>query len=387
MTNHRKVSIADLAQRSAGINHVWDALWRGESPRRIAVAVTPSEARIKQVKEEWDFELDDSAERSSLWNEKWRQGLVDELHNILARLQLPGDYCPAIAVPRFVHGQSQGITDLFGVRVAEQPDGNCYAYPLAPDPSAIDALQPRPLETSMYWGAVDWTRYARAATHGLLPFRNAVMTGPIDTANYLLGSTTLLEWVYTHPDTVHRLLEKITDVIIRMTKARLHVAGGIAHCLHFFCLRGGFDLCSEVRSLLSTDMYETFEAPYLRWIGDELGFFGAHSCGSWERTVPSVLRNPHIRAMNGQIKENDLQELCRLADGKIVLSIGPSVNVHARYTWPDMESFYRHILSTVPADQPFEVSVEEEHLPLWNRLHKELRGQECFLPEPAWIDP
>jgi len=193
--------------------------------------------------------------------------------------------------------------------------------------------------------------------------------------------------VYAHPDTVHRLLEKVTDVIVRMTRARLAAAGGIAHCLHFACMRGGFDLCSEVRSLLSRKIYEEFEAPYLRRIGQELGEFGVHSCGSWERTIPSVLENTRIRAMNGQIKENDLKELCRLANGKIALSIGPSVNVHTRYTWPDMESFYRHILSTVPDGQPFEISIEEDHLPLWNQLHKELRGHESILPEPVWADP
>ena len=208
------------------------------------------------------------------------------------------------------------------------------------------------------------------------------MTGPIDTANYLLGPTTLLEWVYTHPDTVHRLLEKITDVIVRMTRARLEAAGGVAHSLHFACLRGGFDLCSEVKSLVSRAIYEEFEAPYLRRIGEAIGAFGVHSCGSWERTIPSVLENPRIRAMNGQIKENDLEELCRLADGKIALSIGPSVNVHACHTWPDMESFYRHILKTTPDSQPFEVSVEEEHLPLWDRLHKELRDEKAACRRP-----
>ena len=96
------------------------------------------------------FDLDDSAERSERWNEQWRQGLLDELYAIAARLQLPGDYCPATAVPRFVHRQSQGIVDLFGARVEEQPDGNCFAFPLPADPSAIDAVQANALETSAY---------------------------------------------------------------------------------------------------------------------------------------------------------------------------------------------------------------------------------------------
>jgi len=66
--------------------------------------------------------------------------------------------------------------------------------------------------------------------------------------------------------------------------------------------------------------------------------------------------------------------MCDLTSGQIMLSIGPSVNVHTRYTWPDMESFYRHILEMVPSTQPFEVSVAEDDLPLWEALHQEIRG-------------
>ena len=153
MAKQRTVFIADLAEKMAGNADVWDALWRGESIGRIAVAVVPSAARLERVKEECAFDLDDSAERSERWNEQWRQGLLDELYAIAARLQLPGDYCPAAAVPRFVHRQSQGIVDLFGARVEEQPDGNCFAFPLPADPSAIDAVQANALETSAILGA------------------------------------------------------------------------------------------------------------------------------------------------------------------------------------------------------------------------------------------
>jgi len=194
MAEKHRVFIEDLAEKIAGNARVWDALWRGEGIGRIAVAVTPSPARLERVKEEYAFELDEPTERSERWTEQWRQALLDELYAIVARLQLPGDYCPAVAVPRFVHRQSQGIADVFGARVEEQPDGNCFAYPLPAVPSAIDAVEASALQASAYWGAVEWTRYARAATHDKIPFRNGVMTGPIDTANYLLGPTTLLEW-------------------------------------------------------------------------------------------------------------------------------------------------------------------------------------------------
>lgn len=355
------------------LSDVWDMLWNADSIGRIAVSVTPNAGRIESIRKRISFELDASVEKPDSWTTQWETALLDQLYDIAARIELQSDYCPSLYVPRFVHGQSQGITDLFGARVEEQFDGNFFTYPLPAAPTFIDDIEPKPLDSSVYWGAAEWTKYAQKAIDGALLITNPVMTGPIDTANYLLGSTVLMEWIYTEPDTVHRLLAKVTDTIICMVHA-LRNAGGMTHPLHFACVRGGFDMCSEVRSLLSKSVYEEFEAPYLRRIGEACGPYGIHSCGSWERTIPSAHEDSNLRAINGQIRENDLQMMCDLATGKVMLSIGPSVNVHTRFTWLDMESFYRHIIETVPDSQPFEVNLAEDDLPLWEALHQEIKG-------------
>ncbi|MHB9025370.1 MAG: uroporphyrinogen decarboxylase family protein [Armatimonadota bacterium] len=351
---------------------VWDALWNGVSPGRFAVDVNPNAERLARIKGAYRVKID---EPSGTYPDEWRQSLTDQLYTLAAKCELPGDHYPALCVPRGVHGQSQGITDLFGARVEAQPDGNYFPYPLPPDPDVIDAVVPAPIDTSMYWGAVEWVRYARAATGGALAFRHPVMTGPLDTVNYLLGTTVLLEWVYSEPETVHRLLAKVTDVLIAVIHALRAAAGGALCPGLCSCMRGGFDLCSEMRSIISLDTYEEFEAPYLRRIGEEAGDYAVHSCGSFERTIPSALRDPHCRAMNGQVRENDLALLCELTTGKITLSINPSVNLHERYTWPDSESYFCYVLSIVPSAQPLEVSMMEDDLPLWRALHREIRGE------------
>ena len=365
-------------------NPIWDALWQGHSPGRIAVCIRPAAARVAQVKERYRLDLDATVPDPGRWCEPWRQALDDQLYAMAAQMQLPGDYRPAISVPRFVHGQSQGITDLFGARVEAQPDGKYFTHPLPPDPAALASLRPRALETSLYWGAVEWTRYAHSATRGALPFRNPVMTGPIDTACYLLGPTALLEWLYTEPDAVHRLLDTIADVVIAMMGALIEAAGGCMCPSEGAAMRGGFDLCSEVRSLISAAVFEEFEAPALRRIGEALGPYGVHSCGSWERTIPGSLRDPNLRLLHGQIKENDLATLCRLAGGRVALAIGRSVNVHQRFLWPDTAGFFRHILESVPPAQPFQVVIGENDIPLWNALHREIRGTDYPWTPPMW---
>ena len=375
----RQLTCAELAVADGAHQHVWDALWRGESIGRVAVFVCPGNATIMSMRERYTFALAD-VETPRGYTEAWRQGLLDELYYLAACRSLPGDCSPALHVPRHLHGQTQGFADLFGARVEVQPDGNFFPYPLPDDPAVIDALEARPLETSRYWTAVEWLNYARAATGGLLPFHNPVMTGPLDTANYLLGSTTLLEWVYTEPEVIHRLLAKITDAIIRMLRALQAASGGFRHSMHSNCSRGGFGLCSELRALVSTGIYQEFEAPYLQQIGEQLGTFAVHSCGSWERTLPSVRTNPYLRVMNGPIKENDLPTLCEYSAGEVLLSLYHSQDVHEEYLWPDMESYYRHVLTITPADQPLEINdLPEADVALWLKLQTALRGDDTLL--------
>jgi hypothetical protein len=355
-----------LARRRAG---VWEALWNRQPIGRIAVAVNPGpDARQEAKRSLAALALPEPGVRPAAWTPAWRDALIGDLEALVAGLSMPGDAFLALNVPRFVHGQSQGICDVFGARVEPQPDGNVYVHPLPPEPRQIAAVEPRPLASSQYWGAVEYARYAQTATGGRFAIRNPVMTGPFDTANYLLGTTVLMEWVYSEPGALRALLDKVTAVIIGMARAFKAAAGGRIAPAHFSCVRGGFDLCSECRSLVSREIYEEFEAPYLRRVGEALGPYAIHSCGSWERTVASAVADPNLRAMNGQIRENDLGTLCGASGGRMTYSIAPSVGLDERYTWPDSVSFLEFVLRTVPPSQPLEIRVDEANLPTWNDL-------------------
>lgn len=361
---------------SAPREWVWDALLESRSIGRIAVAVRPTKERIGEAHDEAGKRLvAEEAARPAGWTPQWREALVDGVATVLAGSRLPGDWFPALDVPRFVHGQSQGICDLFGARAEPQPDGNWYVHPLPADPGGVESITARPLKESMYWGAVEWVRYAYAASGGCFAFRNPVMTGPLDTANYLLGTTVLLEWVHTEPAALHRLLDTISHVGIAMVAALREAAGGALHGDSLWCVRGAFCLCSECRSLVSARVYEEFEAPCLRRIGEALGPYGIHSCGSWERTIPSALEDPNLRVMNGQVRENDLAQLCNLAERRVTLSIGPSEHLDDRYTWADTASFLEHVLAIVPSEQPLEVALGESDWELWKDLYFRIRGE------------
>ena len=357
--------------------NVWESQRNNSPIGRIAIAVRPGKERKARLREVLkDLLPDDHDLRPPAWTPRWKEGLLDELSYTVAGMQLPGDWFPAIEPPRFVYGQSQGICDLFGACVESQEDDLYHVHPLPADPAFVDAIQSQPLETSIYYNVVEWIRYARSVTSGLFQFYEPVLTSPFDTANYLLGTTVLMEWVYTEPEILHRLLQKISNVLIDVISRLRDAAGGRVHGANFYCIRNMFDFCSECRSLISLEMYEEFEAPYLRRIGEQLGKFGIHSCGSWERTVPSAVGDPNFCAMNGQVRENDLVELCRLADGQVALGIGDSVDLDERYTWPDRESFLKYALETIPDNQPAEMPIFEEEIDLFKTVFRQVKGYE-----------
>lgn len=363
----------DLLSREA----VWDGLWNHRSPGRIAVNVRPSAERIEAARAVVEtVELPDSGMPPA-----WREALLGDLAYWHACRQMPGDGFPSLNVPRFLHGHSQGLCDVFGANVEEQPDGNFFVHPLPPDPDQIAIVEPRLLETSKYWGAVEYIGFAREVTGGLIPFRNPIMTGPFDTANYLLGSTVLLEWVYTEPEALQTLIERITVVLGDMVQALREAAGGSLHAHHFTCTRGGNDYASECRSIVSSETYETFDAPYLRHLGERLGPYAIHSCGGWERTVASARRDPNLRAMNGQVKENDLAVLCAEAAGEITFSIQASANLPEQYLFDTREEFFRYVFERVPAEQPLELTIGEDEIALWNQICAASSRIECCIPE------
>ncbi len=361
---------------------VWDGLWARQSIGRIATAVAPSEERAARARKACEnLKLHEPDRLPARWTPQWRDHLLKDLGYICAQMEMPGDGFMGHYTARGFYGQSQGIADIFGARVEAQPDGNYYVHPLPPDPVAIAALKPRPLEESLYWTAVEYIRYARRATEGVLPIRAPVMTGALDTANYLLGSTVVLEWVYTEPEALKSLLATITDTIVRMLQALQAAAGGRIDPQLFYCMRGGPDICSELRAVISADSYEEFEAPCLREIARRAGPLGVHSCGSWERTVLSACDDPGIRAMNGGSKESDVAELCRLANGRMTFSTYRSQNCQERCLWPDNEAFWSHILQVVPPSQPFELTIPEKDISLWNRVCSRYgRPENCITP-------
>jgi len=305
------------------------------------------------------------------WDASIRQQVRDLHISALSRYE--DDAYPAINIPRSVHGQSQCIAELFGCELIEQVSepGLFYPVPWIQKPADLARINLKPIESSLIGQAIEFAEYAYAVTKGELAIRNPVMTGPIDGANYILGTMQLMHWIYDEPEALHELLEQITRIIIDVVIRLNSKTDGTICPDHGSCLPRGFALCSEVRSLLSVSMYEEFESPYLRRIGKACGPYMIHSCGTWERMLPVDIKDENLVMVNFQTKEMNLKKVYDYTQGQLSLYVGESINLGDQYTWPCETDFYRHLMSAFPEAVPLSFSIKDmdKYLQAQEELH------------------
>ena len=198
-----------------------------------------------------------------------------------------------------------------------------------------------------------------------------------------LGTMTLMKWVYDEPKALHRLLDIITDVIIDMIKKLQSASEGKLCPDQCGCLPYGFALCSEVRHLISANVYNEFESPYLRKIGRECGTYMLHSCGTWERMLPIDIQDKNLMMVHFQTKEMDLKKVYDLTKGNISLCVGQSINLGEKYLWPNESSFYRYLMTAFPAPVPlaFTIGNIESYLAVQDELKGGTLGMFQWSPE------
>ena len=281
------------------------------------------------------------------------RGQLRWLH-VTAMSRYQGDMYPSLSIPRKKYGQSQALGELFGCRLVRQESEEGLYYPVPCVETAADVmrLKPRPIEECMYAIAIEYARYMHEAVNGELAVRCPILTGPIDTANYLLGSTRLMEWVYEEPKALKMLLGIITDTLINVIRLYQDVVEGHTAPELIACVDKGYLICSEIRHLISDDTYLEFEAPYLRAIGEACGPFAVHSCGCFDRTMRSTMLDPNIFAADFQVRETDVAIALAETSSTLTFNVRKSHTVEEKYLWSSDEDYYAYLMSAFTAPSP-----------------------------------
>ncbi|MHB1295908.1 MAG: uroporphyrinogen decarboxylase family protein [Anaerolineae bacterium] len=123
------------------------------------------------------------------------------------------------------------------------------------------------------------------ATDGFVPISLLDAAGGLNVASDLMGVTEVLEALYTAPEAVHRLLDKIQDLYAATIRAGIEAAGGQEYIAttdfvdtwypEGFKGHVSDDICAN----FGPKLYAEFSAPYHARILKEFGCGGLHNCG------------------------------------------------------------------------------------------------------------
>ncbi|NIR02018.1 MAG: hypothetical protein GTN78_17795, partial [Gemmatimonadales bacterium] len=213
------------------------------------------------------------------------------------------------------YASSQSLVEPFGGKaIPDETDAaHWWAMPAVSDPAdALELEAPRTLGPQIE-KAVHLIEYMRDSVEGAYPVGGFVLTGPLDTASYVMGFQSLMEAIYEHPEAVEHVCSIVTDFLLFFIPVLLRASDpeitgeGISSA--------GCYLCCETRAVLSDAVVAQFEVPYLKRIRDAFGSLHIHSCGNWVQHMGRLARERYADSIDFGHPECDFKQVASIVEG------------------------------------------------------------------------
>lgn len=196
-----------------------------------------------------------------------------------------------------------------------------------PDPDR-DGLMPKVLK---------FLRYMQE--HSFLPVGITDFQGPLTTANLLMGYDGLIYLMHDHPQTMHELMDKLTEALISWVKKQKAVVGEpLEECIGnqqvYLGRNAGIWFSDDDAVLMSPKAYKEFVVPYNSRILTAFGGGCLHYCGNATHQTENFLNTEGLLAINSYSLYNRkaVHELKAKIEGRIALFLCDFTPVeYARY--------------------------------------------------------
>lgn len=216
----------------------------------------------------------------------------NQLSLIEDMLSLNEDYLPFLC-PWYGVGL---YAEAFGCQTEYFDDKEPWTRPIVKNAEEAKRLEPPSIEKSpMMRMVLEMIEYFQDETKGLIPIAFTDTQSPLDTAMIIWEQSDFFESFYESPEVLHKLLTNIADIIISFSKKQIELIGEKNICcpgIHMFNKKGGtvLDISDDILDLISSDIVEGFDKPYMEKIARELGGIAIHSCGKIDKHF-QVLKN------------------------------------------------------------------------------------------------
>jgi Uroporphyrinogen decarboxylase (URO-D) len=282
-----------------------------------------------------------------------------QLNEIEAQLAMKGDFVPSLCPTLGL----VGIPSAFGCEVVWWENDLPAVRPVfAEGADEITALPMPTVRDGQLGRMLDYTRYFVEQTGGRYPIRMSDIQGPIDSAALILGHNNFLMAMYTNPKAVHYLLQQVTDLTIAFVRAQREIAYSlgcefIPSMFQPWMPDGlGISVSNDECVMMSAQMHDEFNVPYLNQLSEAFGGIYLHSCGKWTHQFPSLAKVHNLRGHEFGASEATFEPVLEHFGGKIVLAC--RVGLHRDLKFQGMSDFVRRVKAAAATDRGLFINVD-----------------------------
>ncbi len=150
---------------------------------------------------------------------------------------------------------------------------------------------------------LDTIEYFLDQTQGKIPMSYSDVQSPLNMLSYLMPITDLFMEIYDDPDSVVKVLDVITELLIDFLKKQANLIGDcLAKPGHGFGSSRGFScmgMSADNVVMLSPAQYQDMFQGYDDKIGDAFGGLAFHSCGEWLMHAKMVNHFKTVKTIDG----------------------------------------------------------------------------------------
>lgn len=150
---------------------------------------------------------------------------------------------------------------------------------------------------------LEMIEYFLEMTKGKIPISLTDTQSPLNIAAQLMDISTLLYEIYDYPEDYIKLLEIISDLHISFSKKQKKLIGNVlvspGHGFPSSMSFSGIGMSDDNMLMLSDNMYEEYEIPSRKKIGEAFGGVAFHSCGDWTKRIPVIKKIRNLVMADG----------------------------------------------------------------------------------------
>lgn len=178
---------------------------------------------------------------------------------------------------------------------------------------------PQAGECEMMRMVLDYIRYFKEQTHGLIPISLTDTQSPNDTASLILDPCELFAVSLEEPEALTDFMTKITQLIGDFSEMQIDAIGEDLYVAPgHMMLSGsgvkGIALSDDNMAVVSPASYEVIGKPYNEMLSRRFGGLALHSCGVISHNIPLLLQTEGLGMLDFKITDFEPNDAALLAE-------------------------------------------------------------------------